>query len=54
MPDRYAYLKMVNDVDNAMPWDTKLIAAHAGLEQDRKFNKLLTVKLELQPMINLS
>jgi hypothetical protein len=21
MPDRYAYLKWVNDVDNAMPWD---------------------------------
>jgi hypothetical protein len=43
----------VNDVDNATPWDTKLIAPMPVWNKTENLSKLLTVKLELQPMINL-
>jgi carboxyl-terminal processing protease len=52
MPDRYAYLKWVNDVDNAMPWDKIDAARYAVWNKTEKIKQLLTVKLELQLMIN--
>jgi carboxyl-terminal processing protease len=41
MPDRYAYLKWVRDVENAMPWDKIDAADYTVWDKTANFNKAI-------------